>query len=179
MGLGWMQLITLGCMSFALDGICLCCLIEFMVLGWVDLLDSIWFGLITLDWVGYALSGFWFDSLILFNCICWDCTWLDLVFNLLYWLIDCFDVVVFRLCIMLEFVCLTNNYIWQGVEWIDWFGWLMWFGWLEGFDAWHWVGLDLYSTRLEMLGVLWLIGPSGLGFIGFIRLAWVEIVLDR
>ena len=40
MGLGWMRLITLGCMSFALDGICLCCLIEFMV--FLDKIGYIW-----------------------------------------------------------------------------------------------------------------------------------------
>ena len=48
----------IGLCGLALGGICLYCLIDCMVLGWADLLDSIRFGLVTLDCVGYALSGF-------------------------------------------------------------------------------------------------------------------------
>ena len=91
----------IGLYEFVLDGIFLCCLIEFMVFGWADIVNSIWFGLVALDCVGYALSGLylihWFVS---FHLLRFHLTWLIFQFiTLIDWFV--FDFVVFCLCSML------------------------------------------------------------------------------
>ena len=72
-----MGLTTFGLYGIALDGHCLFCFIDCMVLGWVELLDL----MVTLDCVGYALSG-----LDLIDLIGWlDCSGMIDVIALLVW----------------------------------------------------------------------------------------------
>ena len=117
----------IGLYGLALDGICLCCLIECMVLSWVYLLDAIWFGLLTLDCVGYASSGFDLNHwCVSFHLLRLHLTWLGFqLITLIGWLCwFCFLSPLHYAIIWLHY----EDEIWQVVEWIGWFGWLMWFG---------------------------------------------------
>ena len=79
----------IGLSGIFLDGNCLYCFIDCMVLGWAvffSRFDSVWLHYIVLDmlWVAFI----WFTGVFDFTCL--DFTLLDLVSNWLHWLIVCF-----------------------------------------------------------------------------------------